>query len=177
MLREGYAANQVEHGGAVGVLDDDTAEDGAPFLVMDLLEGETLDTRLRRADRNLPTEEVLITAHQLLDVLATAHARGIVHRDVKPENVFLTKDARVMVLDFGIAHLRELSMGTRMTQAGRAMGTPSFMPPEQARGKWEDVDAQSDVWAVGATMFTLLAGRYVHQAETMNELLLAAMSS
>jgi serine/threonine protein kinase len=175
--REGYVANAVGHKGAVSVIDDDITEDGAPFFTMDLLEGETLDNRLRRKGR-LGIEEVLAAAYQLLDILAAAHSKGIVHRDIKPENVFLTKDASVKVLDFGIASLRELSNGTLSgnTQTGHTMGTPSFMPPEQARGRWDEVDARSDLWAVGATMFTLLTAHHVHEADTMNEVLLGAMS-
>ncbi len=175
--REGYVANTVAHKGAVSVIDDDVTEDGAPYFTMDLLEGETLDHRVRRKGR-LGVEEVLAAAYQLLDVLAAAHAKGIIHRDIKPENVFLTKEATIKVLDFGIAHLRELENGTLTgaTQSGHTMGTPSFMPPEQARGRWDEVDPRSDLWAVGATMFTLLTGHHVHEADTMNEVLLGAMS-
>jgi serine/threonine-protein kinase len=175
-LREGYVANKVEHTGTVGVLDDDTAEDGSVFLVMELLEGETLEARRARAGHGLPVHEVLSLADRLLDVLAVAHDKGIVHRDIKPENIFLTREGSVKVLDFGIARMRELQ-GARltMTSAG-ALGTPAFMPPEQARGRWEQVGPQSDIWAVGATMFTLVSGRLVHQAETVNELMLAAMT-
>jgi len=175
--REGYVANAVAHKGAVSVIDDDVTEDGAPFFTMDLLEGETLDQRVRRKGR-LGVEEVLAAMFQLLDVLAAAHAKGIVHRDIKPENVFLTKDASIKVLDFGIASLREAVNGTLSgaTQTGHTMGTPSFMPPEQARGRWDEVDARSDLWAVGATMFTLLTSHHVHEADTMNEVLLGAMS-
>ncbi|MFT3775880.1 MAG: protein kinase [Minicystis sp.] len=174
-LREGYVANKLEHPGSVAVLDDDVAEDGAAFIVMELLEGETLEDRRERSGA-LPVHEVLSLADRLLDVLAAAHDRGIVHRDIKPENVFLTREGNVKVLDFGIARMRELQ-GARltMTSAG-AIGTPAFMPPEQARGRWDDVGPQSDIWAVGATMFTLLAGRLVHNADTVNELMLAAMT-
>ncbi|APR81605.1 serine/threonine protein kinase [Minicystis rosea] len=173
--REGYVANKLEHPGAVGVLDDDTAEDGAAFLVMELLEGETLEDRRERSGV-LPVHEVLSLADRLLDVLAAAHAKGIVHRDIKPENVFLTREGTVKVLDFGIARMRELqSARLTMTSSG-AIGTPAFMPPEQARGRWDEVGPQSDIWAVGATMFTLLAGRLVHNADTVNELMLAAMT-
>ena len=174
-LREGYAANKLEHPGSVAVLDDDLSEDGAAFLVMELLEGETLEDRRERSG-TLPVHEVLSLSDRLLDVLAAAHDRGIVHRDIKPENVFLTREGTVKVLDFGIARMRELS-GSRLTlTSAGAIGTPAFMPPEQARGRWDDVGPQSDIWAVGATMFTLLAGRLVHSADTVNELMLAAMT-
>jgi serine/threonine-protein kinase len=174
-LREGYAANRVQHDGAVSVLDDDTTDDGTAFLVMELLEGESLEaTRLHRGGR-LPESDVLAVADQVLDVLGAAHERGIVHRDIKPENVFVTRAGTVKVLDFGIARVRELSARSHATKDG-LLGTPAFMPPEQARGRWEQVDATADVWAAGAMMFTLLCGRTVHEAETVNELLLAAMT-
>ena len=91
-LREGYAANSVEHPGTVRILDDDTAEDGSVFLVMELLEGETLDHRWERSGHRLGAREVARLMYQVLDVLAAAHAKGIVHRDIKPENLFLTRD-------------------------------------------------------------------------------------
>lgn len=170
-LREGYVANSVGHPGAVAVDDDDVAEDGCAFLVMELLDGETLDARWERKGKHLPADEVLSLADQVLSTLSAAHAAGIIHRDLKPENLFLTRTGVVKVLDFGIARVRELSQSSSKTQTGSMMGTPSFMPPEQARGRWDEVDAQSDIWAVGATMFTLLTGRYVHEAGTVNEAL------
>jgi serine/threonine-protein kinase len=176
-LREGYVSNAVGHDGAVRVSDDDTAEDGAAFLVMDLLDGETLEDRRVRFGGRLPEDEVLSMAEQLLDVLAAAHAKGVVHRDLKPENVFLTRTGQVKVLDFGIARLRELSSASTATKGGSTMGTPAFMAPEQARGLWDDVDAQSDLWACGALMFTLLSGRQVHEGRTSNEHLLSAMTN
>ena len=142
---------------------------------MELLDGETLEARRERAGVLGPAE-VLFVADKILDVLAAAHPKGIVHRDLKPENIFLCRDGVVKVLDFGIARVREASGGTQtMTNAG-PMGTPAYMPPEQARGRWTDVGPRTDIWAMGATMFTLLTGRLVHEAETVNELLLAAMT-
>jgi serine/threonine-protein kinase len=174
-LREGYLANKVGHDGAVSVLDDEVAEDGSVFLVMDLLEGETLDARWERKGRALPASEVLGFADALLDVLGAAHDKGIVHRDIKPENLFLTRAGAIKALDFGIARLREVS-GPKETQTGTTMGTPAFMPPEQARGRIEEIDARADVWTVGALMFTLLVGRHVHEGHTSNEVLLSAMT-
>src|SRR6185369_8257261 len=107
--REGYVANRVGHRGAVAVDDDDTADDGAAFLVMELLQGETLDARMRRKGGRLAADEVLALADQILDTLAAAHEQGIVHRDLKPENLFITRDGVVKMLDFGIARLREMS--------------------------------------------------------------------
>jgi serine/threonine protein kinase len=176
-LREGYAANRVDHPGAVRVLDDDVAEDGSAFLVMDLLEGETLEARAAaRPDFRLEMNEVLGFADELLDVLAAAHDKGIVHRDIKPENLFLTRRGELKVLDFGIARMREGADSARMTTTGAALGTPAFMPPEQALGNWDQVDARTDLWAAGATMFTLLTGRYVHDADTIQKMMLAAMT-
>ena len=175
-LREGYVANRVDHPGAVRVLDDDTADDGAVFLVMELLEGVTLDERWKRAGLRLPQQEVCELASQLLDVLAAAHAQGIVHRDIKPENLFLTREGVLKVLDFGIARLQEAGASHGPTQTGRMLGTPAFMPPEQALGRSREIDGQTDVWAVGATMFTLLTGHPVHEAETMQEMLVNAAS-
>ncbi len=174
-LREGYVANSVGHPGAVVVDDDDVTEDGCAFLVMELLEGETLDARWERKNKRLPVDEVLSLMDQVLSTLTAAHAAGIVHRDLKPENLFLTRAGIVKILDFGIARVREVSQSSK-TQTGSMMGTPSFMPPEQARGRWEEVDAQSDLWAVGATMFTLLSGQYVHDAGTVNEALAFAVT-
>ena len=174
-LREGYVANTVQHPGAVSVDDDDVTEDGCAFLVMELLDGETLEGRWDRKGKRLPPGEVLALIDRVLDTLVAAHARGIVHRDLKPENLFLTRDAQVKILDFGIARVREVS-GSSKTQTGSLMGTPTFMPPEQARGHWDQVDAQSDLWAVGATMFTLLTGQFVHPATTVNEALVLAVT-
>jgi serine/threonine-protein kinase len=173
-LREGYLANSVGHRGAVTVDDDDVAEDGSAFIVMELLDGETLDQRWRRKRRRLPIEEVLAVADQVLDTLAAAHDRGVVHRDLKPENLFLTRDGVVKLLDFGIGRVKELKGVPSTTLSGAAMGTPAFMAPEQARGRWDEVDGQTDLWALGATMFTLVAGEYVHESETINETLALA---
>jgi serine/threonine-protein kinase len=176
-LREAYVANRVDHPGAVSISDDEVAEDGTAFLVMDLLEGETLETYRRRKGGSLPPEEVLAVAEQVLDVLAAAHGRGIVHRDLKPENLFLTRAGDVKVLDFGIARLHDPSLGEQVTQSGLTLGTPAFMPPEQARGRPELIDGRTDLWGVGAVMFMLLSGQRVHAGETMNEVLVAAMTA
>jgi serine/threonine-protein kinase len=173
-LREGYVANSIGHDGAVSVLDDDTTEDGTVFLVMELLEGETLDARAQRLGGRLSLGEVVRLGEELLEVLAAAHAKGIVHRDIKPENIFLTMKGQLKVLDFGIARLLELAGAASATRTGSMLGTPAFMPPEQALGYVKEIDGRSDIWAVGATMFTLLSGRTVHDGTTVNELLIAA---
>ena len=175
-LREGYVANSIDHESAVRVLDDDVAEDGSLFLVTELLDGETLEDRRLRLGGRMAEDEVLSAIDQLLDVLAVAHERGVVHRDLKPENLFLTRSGQLKVLDFGIAFLRPMSTASTATKQGTSMGTAAFMSPEQARGLWAEVDAQSDLWASGATMFCLLTGSLVHEGRTTNEVLLNAMT-
>jgi len=174
-LREGYVANRIGHPDAVQILDDDVLEDGSVFLVMELLEGQSLETRLRQ-QRTLPVRDVLQIADSVLDVLGAAHDQGIVHRDIKPANLFLTSEGAVKVLDFGLARVRERTFKGSMTRSGMVIGTASYMPPEQARGKKDLIDARTDIWALGATMFRALAGRYVHLGQTVNERLIAAMS-
>jgi serine/threonine-protein kinase len=165
-LKEGYVANAVEHPGTVRVLDDDVAEDGAPYLVMDLLEGKTLD-QLRRASATgaLPVREVLGYAEDLLSVLQAAHEKGIVHRDIKPDNVFVTTEGKLKVLDFGIARVLTGPSATN-TRTGNILGTPAYLPPEQALGLTKEIDGRTDQWAVGAMLFKLLSGKYVHEGET-----------
>ncbi len=175
-LREGYVANTVMHTGVVRVLDDDVTEDGAAFLVMDLLIGETLDARLERRGGKLPAEEALPILDDLLDILAAAHEARVVHRDVKPENVFVTTEGAVKLLDFGIARLQSIQPGSLATVDGTTFGTPAFMPPEQALGHVEEIDARSDLWGAGAVLFTTLTGRLVHQTRTLNEQLVAHAS-
>jgi serine/threonine-protein kinase len=180
-LREGRVANQVHHPGAVAVLDDDVDEDGSIFVVMELLEGETLGQLVDRtltSGGSVPVEDLLRIVDEVLDVLATAHENGVVHRDLKPDNVFVLKDGSAKILDFGIARLREAAGGSGHTTAeGMLMGTPEYMPPEQARGDWAHVDGKSDLWAVGATMFYVLAHRPVHMAKTMSAQLVLAGTS
>lgn len=170
-VREGYAANAVAHPGAVHVFDDDVDAEGNAFLVMELLLGETLHDRFTRRGRRLPCREVLALAHQLLDVLAAAHGRGIIHRDIKPENLFLTSGGVLKVLDFGVARMLDDAGSAHVTGTGVRIGTPAFMAPEQALGRTTEIDARTDLWAVGATMFSLLAGRTVHKAQSAAELI------
>lgn len=174
-LREGYVGNMIEHEGAVTVHDDDETSDGSAFLVMDLLDGENLEVRRERKGGRMPPLEVLSLMDDVLDTLRAAHVKGIVHRDIKPENLFLTSSGTVKLLDFGIAHIN-IPKDPSATLAGVAMGTPAFMPPEQASARWSEVDAQSDIWALGATMFTMLTGRYVHEGGTVNESLALAVT-
>jgi serine/threonine protein kinase len=169
--REGYAANKVEHRSTVKVLDDDVIKDGpdegAAYIVMELLDGESLDARAEREPR-LNELEILEILDTVLDVLETAHAKGVVHRDLKPDNLFLAKDpeskgTRLKVLDFGLAKIAEAA---RVTGHGLALGTPAFMSPEQAAGL-PDIDGRADLFALAATAFYLLTGRHVHEADTV----------
>lgn len=162
-LNEGRAANRVGHSGVAEVYDEGETEDGSLFLVMDYLEGETLQTRLER-EGTLPYREVLVVAQQVLEALACAHEKGVLHRDLKPENVFVTMEGRVKLLDFGIARLVE---ARNLTQTGVPVGTPAFMPPEQAQGAWHLVDERSDLWSLAATLFVLASGHAVRPQMTV----------
>lgn len=170
-LREGYLANRVGHPGALSVLDDDVDEAGRPFLVTELLRGETLDRRWKGAGRRLEAAFALRVVDRVLEVLAAAHEAGVVHRDVKPGNVFLADDGSVKLLDFGLARAGPSASTTR---SDATLGTPAFMAPEQARGHWGEVDQRSDLWSVGATLYALLGGTYVHTHASGNETLVAA---
>lgn len=176
-VREGYAANRVEHPGAVRVLDDDVVssgpEAGQAYIVMELLEGQSLQDRLESGP---PVGEIefLEIADGVLDVLAAAHGRGVVHRDLKPENLFLVHEGeairpavRVKVLDFGLARLLD---GQAITTYGLALGTPSFMSPEQAAGRIDEIDGRTDLFALAATGFRLRTGRRIHEAPNAIEL-------
>lgn len=136
---------------------------------MPLLEGETLRRRFERTGQPLPLSEVVALALALLETLAAAHRRGIVHRDIKPENLFLTRSEGLKILDFGIARVVTGEAGD-VTKSGHAVGTPAFMAPEQALGRSSQIDARTDLWAVGATMFFLLSGKFVHAGQTWGEL-------
>ncbi len=178
-LREGYAANSVKHPGVVLVVDDDVAEDGAAFLVMELLHGGACEDLWSACGGRLPLDAACAVGVELLDVLGAAHGKGIVHRDIKPANLFVLRDGTLKVLDFGIARVRDTMSGAsaHATGTGMLLGTPAFMAPEQALGKSNEIDAQTDVWAVGATLFTLLSGTTVHdKAETNTHLLIKAAS-
>ena len=172
-VREGYVANMVGHPGAVKILDDDVAEDGSPFLVMELLTGETLRALCRRLGGRLEPREALALGHQLLDVLGAAHAAGIVHRDIKPENLFLTTARTLKVLDFGIARIED-DPGGLATATGTRLGTPAFMPPELALGRTSEIDGRTDLWSAGATLFQMLSGQIVHEAPAAAEIVVRA---
>ncbi|NUP06397.1 MAG: protein kinase [Polyangiaceae bacterium] len=171
-LREGYVANKVDHPGRVAILDDDATEADEPFLVMELLEGETLQQMWKRMGRKIPVPDALDISEQSLDTLQAFHAVGIVHRDIKPANIFITREKVVKLLDFGVARMREA--GGDKTRAGTALGTPSFMAPEQAMGLTEGVDGRADVFSIGATLYAILSGQRLHQGRSDNEAFILA---
>jgi eukaryotic-like serine/threonine-protein kinase len=171
--QEAHAVNRFHHPGAVEIRDIDVAEDGSPFLVMELLSGESLSERARRLG-GLPLDEVLRLTDELLDVLAAAHARGIIHRDIKLDNLFVQNDGSLKVLDFGIARIRDGVPLKMRTRAGATLGTAPYMPPEQIKGV--EIDARADLFAVGATMFRLIARRRIHEAKNETEMLLKMAS-
>ena len=176
-LREGYVANAVNHPNAIGADDDDVDDDGSAFLVMDFLEGVSLEDHVEAVGGMLSIAEAVPHAITLLDVLACAHENQIVHRDIKPANLFITTDGELKVLDFGVARVRESPAFSKvsMTQSGSVIGTPAFMAPEQAAGRSDEVGPCTDLWAVGATLFSVLSGRLVHDATTMPELMAKAI--
>jgi serine/threonine-protein kinase len=169
-LTEAYAANKVEHPG-VPLVEDDGEDGDLAFLVMELLTGKPLSDRLAQGAFSV-SETVRVSA-AVLDVLASAHDHGVIHRDIKPSNIFELATGQIKVLDFGVALIVDAGLVT-LTSSGVAVGTPAYMAPEQASGRREEVDALSDIWAVGATMFTLLARRHVHDAKGYHASLVAA---
>ena len=157
---------------------------GRHFLVMELVEGETLAERLQRGP--MTVGEALKVAHQIADALEAAHEKGIVHRDLKPANVKITPEDRVKVLDFGLARLQDEpdaatrpnltnspTLGLLATQAGVILGTAAYMSPEQAKGA--AADHRSDMFSFGAVLYEMLTGRQAFQAETPSETMAAVL--
>lgn len=173
-MREAAIANGIKHRAIVPVRDDGMTEEGCAYLVLELLEGETLDEKRVRAGGKLSLEELAPIIEELGSCLAAVHGAGVVHRDVKPQNVFLTKDGGLKLLDFGTARAFEQDTKSKLSVQGLVIGTPSFMAPEQALGKRDEIDARTDVWAFGATLFTCLTGEFVHVARDAHARLLAA---
>ena len=172
--REAHAVNKFEHPATVEVRDVDKTDDGEPFLVMELVKGESLSRKLRR-DGPMKLEEALRIADDLLDVLRVAHEAGVIHRDIKPSNLFLEEDGTLRVLDFGVARVMRGGPGKVKTAAGTLLGTVTYMPPEQLRG--DEVDARADLYAVGATLYRLVSGRKTHDAAGEQELAKAILST
>jgi eukaryotic-like serine/threonine-protein kinase len=179
---EARAASAINHPNIVAIYDVGTHE-GAPFVVSELLEGESLRTRLQRAP--LPARKALEIARQLVAGLAAAHDKGIIHRDLKPENVFITADGRVKILDFGLAKQvatgsspdlgrdRTASVGEALTEPGAVMGTVGYMAPEQVYG--EPADARSDIFVVGALLYEMFWGARAFQRPTGAEAMTAIL--
>jgi eukaryotic-like serine/threonine-protein kinase len=177
-FNEARAATAIADAGIVQIFDFGYHTDGSAYIVMELLEGEPLDRRLRRSSV-LPPLEALRIIRQVAASVGAAHARGIVHRDLKPENVFLVRDAevpggeRAKVLDFGIAKLlsdQHQNIGVK-TQQSAVIGTPDYMSPEQCKGAGE-VDARSDIYSLGCVLFCLVAGHPPYRAQGLGEIFL-----
>src|SRR5450432_891362 len=181
--QEALATAALNHPNILAVFDIGTNE-GSPYVVSELLEGETLRERLRGG--SIATRKALDYALQIAHGLAAAHEKGIIHRDLKPENLFVTNDGRVKILDFGLAKLVETPEGTPVTglptatahgaaatEPGVVLGTLGYMSPEQVRGR--GADARSDIFSFGAILYEMLSGRRAFQgdsaADTMSAIL------
>ncbi len=173
-LREAAVMARIVHPGMVTIFEQGQSGELA-YLAMELLHGETIAARVRRLGR-LEPNEVLIILDQVLDVLNLAHSMAIVHRDLKPENLFLTLDGQIKVLDFGLARLLDAGADSFRTRTGAALGTLPYMAPEQALGRRDEVDARTDLFALGATAFRLLTGHRIHEAPSEAELLMRMAS-
>jgi serine/threonine protein kinase len=176
--QEARAAGQLNHPNVLSVYDLGSHA-GAPYIVSELLEGETLASRLRSG--GLAPRKAADYARQIAEGLAAAHDKHIVHRDVKPENVFVTSDGRIKLLDFGIAKLTRPSDDPAAdggahteTDAGTVIGSPRYMSPEQVRG--EAVDARSDLFSLGSILYEMLAGRAAFARETPAETMAAILN-
>lgn len=170
--REARAASSVNHAGIVEILDQDKTDDGVPFLVMEFLEGESVGERIRKLGK-LSQDEALAIMLPLLDALDSAHQAGVIHRDLKPDNVFILPgprgEERIKILDFGISQKAdEIEHG--LTQEGSVLGTPHYMSPEQARGE-SGIDARVDVYAAGVMFYECVVGDVPFDAGNYNALL------
>jgi eukaryotic-like serine/threonine-protein kinase len=177
-LREARIAARLQHHNVVRVEDFGIAADGRPFLVMELLRGESLARRLTRTPR--PTNaETLEIVRQIAAAVDAAHVAGIVHRDLKPENIFLADErgaSVVKVLDFGVAKFTDtLSNGAHATASNTLIGTPRYMSPEQARSLRE-LDGRSDVWSLGMITYEMITGAHPFEGEAIAELLVAILT-
>ncbi|MBM4357195.1 MAG: SUMF1/EgtB/PvdO family nonheme iron enzyme [Deltaproteobacteria bacterium] len=174
-LREGRAVARIRSPHVVQVFDLGTLGDGTPYIVMELLDGESLGDLLERIGRILSPSEALPILEQVGKALEHAHAAGIVHRDIKPANVFLTRsghDLVVKVLDFGIAKQTALPQVSASTATGTLMGTPEYMSPEQVVSA-KDVDFRADLWAFAVVAYELLVGTVPFCGETLGALIVA----
>jgi serine/threonine protein kinase len=182
-LNEARAASAIRHRNIIEVFDAGVTPEGAPYILMEFLEGVSLQKRL--ADRGrLALPQALEIARQAGSALAAAHAAGIVHRDLKPENLFLVPEAgslggeRVKILDFGIAKMKRSggTGGTMRTQAGLIMGSPAYMSPEQCKDS-ADVDLRSDIYSFGIIVYEMLAGRTPYVAASGTEMLIMHLTA
>jgi serine/threonine-protein kinase len=176
--REAITASQIGHEGIAQVTDLGTSAAGEPFLVMELLEGESLAARLK-ATGALPIEVACELGCAILSPLGAAHRAGIIHRDLKPDNVFLVRQSRgemVKLLDFGISRATGLEGEFRLTTTGLVLGTPYYMSPEQARGD-NVVAPQSDVYSLGVMLYEMLIGRVPISGDNYNQLMYRVMMS
>jgi serine/threonine-protein kinase len=158
-FREARSAGQLAHRNIITIYDFGE-ENGRAYIVMELLSGEALSTLLTRRER-FPLEQQGEIMARIAEGLAFAHARGIVHRDVKPANLFLTTDGQLKILDFGVARIAS----SKLTRSGLIVGTPDYMSPEQVAGK--PVDQRSDVFSAGTVFYQLLSGRRPFAAKNM----------
>ena len=168
LFREALALARFRHPHIVPVLDAGLTAAGLPYLVMELVDGEDLG---RRISRDGPMEwqtalEVLIQVGEAVDF---AHAHGVIHRDLKPANVLLDQHGRAQLVDFGLA--RDEGGASRLTATGIALGTPAYMPPEQARGQREQVGRRADLYSLGAILYEMLTGRPPFNGDTVMEVL------
>jgi serine/threonine protein kinase len=176
-LSEARLAARLQHAAIVRVFDFGKTEHDEPYIVMELLEGETLGQRLTRLGAIDPTE-LCQTLLPIIDALHSAHGHGVIHRDLKPDNVFVAKTdgggVQPKLLDFGIAKLRGEGAvrSTKLTQAGTLIGSPDYMSPEQARGE-TDLDPRSDVWALCVLAYECLVGKPPFHGDNYNALLWA----
>ncbi|HSC88254.1 MAG TPA: serine/threonine-protein kinase [Polyangiaceae bacterium] len=174
--REAEIISQLHHPHVVQVLDFDTTEDGKPYLVMELLQGRSLDQVLAR-HRKLAIGAALRVAIQAASALSAAHSAGIVHRDLKPANIFLVDTGDqlfVKLLDFGISkrsHEEQVPGGRKLTGEFDILGTPDYMAPEQALGRTAAVDHRGDQYALGVILYEMLTGQVPFTADDVMELL------
>lgn len=177
-FNEAKASGRVRSSSIVEILDLGQAEDGSPFLVFELLDGEGLDTRLAREGTLEPEFacEVFMSVAKALDL---AHAQGIIHRDLKPANIYLHKDPEghviAKILDFGISKVFETNNNFTLTRTGTVVGSPAYMAPEQASGR-EDLDGRADVWSMGVVMYEALSGTLPHEAPNYNALMVRILT-
>jgi serine/threonine-protein kinase len=173
-LNEARAANAIRHPNIIEILDSGTIADGTPFLVMELLEGESLGSRIRRVGA-LPLKTAVDFCYQTASALGAAHKKGIVHRDLKPDNLYVVCDPHdaerewIKVLDFGIAKLQMSANDSVKTRTGTLMGTPIYMSPEQCRGT-KTVDHRSDIYSLGIIFFEMMCGQPPFVSEGFGEL-------